>query len=154
MFTSIPTLQRPPFLKPTVGCRLFAGTNWTPWARGQCPAAWTRNAGRRTANDLDATQPELQPGLSEKHDVIPNARCCVLKLLDQVVLFWEAKCSPHVLQRAKISTLTTLPLGELPIIIPQTKKHTVILVECFQLEINDILWLSSMKLGNNSCLKF
>lgn len=39
----------------------------------------------------------------------------------------------------EFSTLTILPLGELPLIIPQTKKHRVILVECFQLETSDIM---------------
>lgn len=39
----------------------------------------------------------------------------------------------------EFSTLTILPLGELPIIIPQTKKHRVILVECFKLETSEII---------------
>ena len=50
----------------------------------------------------DAIQPELGLGFLEQHDVILNTRCCVLKLLDQVILYWKAKYSPHVLQSARI----------------------------------------------------
>lgn len=39
----------------------------------------------------------------------------------------------------EFSTLTILPLGELPMIRPQTKKHRIILVECFQPETSDII---------------
>lgn len=71
----------------------------------------------------------------------------MLKLLDQVILYWKAKC-PQVLQSARIFYTYHSTLGELPLIIPQTRKQRVILVECLNLEISDtIITVFSENLG-------
>lgn len=125
MFTSIPKLQkRSHFFKPTRVCRLWTGINWISLVCWQCRSAWASKAGSVLQILQDATQPELWQGFSEKHDVILNTRCCVLKLLDQVILYWKAKCCPQVLQSARIFYTYHSTLGELPMITPQTKKQS------------------------------
>ena len=47
----------------------------------------------------------------------------MLKLLDQVILYWKAKYCPQVLQSARIFYTHYSTLGELPMIMPQTKKQ-------------------------------